>query len=65
MTQTQQNAVATLERLTRQLLEIEYQAKIVLTQQNAPTNTYKDYVLYINELLGIHGQMIQQIKSNE
>lgn len=65
MTQTQQNAVATLERLTRALLDVERQAKEVLTLQNAPTNTYKDYVLYINELIGIHGQMIQQIKSNE
>lgn len=65
MTQTQQNAVATLERLTRALLDIERSAKEVLTSQNAPSQTYKDYVIYINEVIGIHGQMINQIKSNE
>lgn len=65
LTQTQQNAVATLERLTRQLLNIEREAKEVLTLQGAPSTTYKDYVIYINEVIGIHGQMIQQIKSNE
>ena len=65
LTQSQQNAVSTLERLTRALLDVERQAKVVLTRQNAPSQTYKDYVIYINEVIGIHGQMIQLIKSNE
>ena len=63
LTQSQQNAVATLERLTRQLLDVERQAKEVLTLQNAPSQTYKDYVIYINELIGIHSQMITEIKN--